>query len=129
MRIFATKSFGRFSRRERIDDFRLCEAIGRAERGLIDADLGAGLIKQRVAREGRGRSGSFRVLIVYRPRVRAVFLYGFAKSERGNVDADEFARSRRAAGEMLSWNDSQIGQLLAAGEWTEIECHDEEGQA
>jgi len=39
-----------------IDD-RLCEAVERAESGLIDANLGGGLIKQRVARLGQGRSG------------------------------------------------------------------------
>jgi len=128
LRIFATKSFGRFCRRERVDDLHLCEAIERAERGLIDADLGSGLIKQRVARVGQGRSGGFRVLLAYQPRIRAAFLYGFAKSERGNVDGDELARLRRAASEMLSWNNAQIGRLLAAGEWREIKSNDEEEQ-
>jgi len=66
LRIFKTKSFVRFARRERISDASLCEAIRRAERGLIDADLGGGVIKQRVARAGQGRSGGFRVLIAYR---------------------------------------------------------------
>lgn len=52
MRVFVTKAFRRFQRKERIDDETLCEAISRAELGLIDADLGSGLIKQRVARVG-----------------------------------------------------------------------------
>ncbi|WP_447415009.1 type II toxin-antitoxin system RelE/ParE family toxin, partial [Clostridium perfringens] len=60
MRIFKTKWVARFVRRERISDADLKEAIERAERGLIDADLGGGLIKQRVARPGQGRSGGFR---------------------------------------------------------------------
>ena len=128
MRVFATKSFGRFSRRERIGKAPLCQAVERAERGLIDADLGGGIIKQRLARKGQGRSGGFRVLIVYRERVRAVFLYGFAKKERDNIDDDELLRLRRAAAEMLSWSDKQIAALLSAGEWTEIECRDEEDQ-
>ncbi len=102
--------------------------MARAERSLIDANLGGGLIKQRVAREGRGRSSGFRVLIVYRPRVRAVFLYGFAKNERDNIDADELARLRRAADEILTWNDSQIDRLLAVREWRQIESDDEEEQ-
>lgn len=78
MRVYATKGFARFSRRERIDQDRLREAVERVERGLVDANLGGGVIKQRVARKGQGRSGGFRVLIVYRPGRRAVFLYGFA---------------------------------------------------
>jgi hypothetical protein len=124
VRVFTTKSFARFGRRERIDKDRLCEAVERAERGLIDADLGGGVVKQRLARKGQGRSGGYRVLIVYRAQERAVFLYGFAKNERDNIDDDELARLRRAAEEMLTWNDRQIAVLLAAGEWTEVECRD-----
>jgi hypothetical protein len=58
----------------------LLEAIARAERGLIDADLGGGLIKQRVARQGQGRSGGYRMILAYRMKDRAVFLYAFAKT-------------------------------------------------
>ena len=89
MRIFKTKGVARFVRRERISDRSLREAIERAERGIIDADLGGGLIKQRVARSGQGRSGGYRMLVGYRMRDRAVFLYGFAKSEQDNIDADQ----------------------------------------
>ncbi|MGO8779401.1 MAG: type II toxin-antitoxin system RelE/ParE family toxin [Rhodomicrobium sp.] len=69
-----TKAFRRFQRKERIDDETLCEAISRAELGLIDADLGSGLIKQRVARVGQGRSGGHRTIIAYRTAARSVFL-------------------------------------------------------
>ena len=89
----------------KIDCAKRCE---RAERGLIDADLGGGVIKQRLARKGQGRSGGYRALIVYRERERAVFLYGFAKNERDNVDADELARLRRAAADILMWSDSKL---------------------
>jgi hypothetical protein len=54
MKVFKTKWFARFARHELIADTSLREAIARAERGLIDADLGGGLIKQRVARKGQG---------------------------------------------------------------------------
>jgi len=57
VRIFKTKWLVRFARRQRIADISLAEAIERAERGLIDADLGGGLIKQRIARPYAGRSG------------------------------------------------------------------------
>lgn len=125
MRVVTTRSFARFSRRQRIGEDGLCEAIERAERGLIDAILGGGVIKQRIARKGRGRSGGYRALVVYRAGERAVFLYGFAKNERDNIDDDELARLRRAAEEILTWSDRQIAALLATGEWLEIECGDE----
>jgi hypothetical protein len=63
MRAFKTKWFARFARQELIADASLWEAIERAERGLIDADLGGGLIKQRVSRHGKGRSGGYRVIV------------------------------------------------------------------
>jgi hypothetical protein len=63
VRIFKTKEFARFARRAGISDEVLCDAIDRAERGLIDADLGGGLIKQRVARPRQGRSGGYRTVI------------------------------------------------------------------
>jgi hypothetical protein len=91
VRIFKTKWFARYARRERIGDESLHEAIERAERGLVDAELGGNVIKQRVARRGQGRSGGYRMLIAYRRGDRAMFLYSFAKSERENIDRDELA--------------------------------------
>ena len=82
MRIFKTRAFARFARREGIDDAVLGNAIDRAERGRIDADLGGGIIKQRVPRPGAGRSGGFRTVVAYRAGEISVFLYGFAKNER-----------------------------------------------
>jgi len=69
----------RYARRERFADRSLRETIERAGRGTIDADLGGGIIKQRVARGGQGRSSGYRMLIAYRAGTRAVFLYAFAK--------------------------------------------------
>jgi putative transcriptional regulator len=67
----------------------LREAIELAEKGLIDADLGGGLIKQRVARQGQGRSGGNRMIVGYRVKDRAVILLGFAKNERENIEENE----------------------------------------
>jgi hypothetical protein len=66
LRIFKTRWVARFSRREHISDLSLKEALDRVARGLIDADLGGGLIKQRLARPGQGRSGGYRMIIACR---------------------------------------------------------------
>ena len=89
MRIFKLRKFDKFARDERITDESLNEAIKRAESGLVDADLGGGLIKQRVVRQGQGKSGGYRMIVGYRVKNRAVFLYGFPKNERDNIDDDE----------------------------------------
>lgn len=102
MRIFLTRGVARFVRRERIAAVSLREAIERAERGAIDADLGGGLIKQRIARPGQGRSGGFRMIIAYRAAGRAVFLYGFAKKDRDNIDESPLDALRAIAANWLS---------------------------
>lgn len=124
MRVFKTRAFGRFARKERIGDALLCEAIERAERGVVDSDLGGHVIKQRVARRGQGRSGGYRALIAYRAQTRAVFLFGFAKNDQGNIDNDELKELRKAAVEMLGWNNEEVAALVAAGKWTESACDD-----
>jgi hypothetical protein len=123
--IYKTKSFARFARRQRIADHALHEAVNRATRGLVDADLGGGVIKQRVARSGQGRSGGFRVLIAYRRDVRAVFLYGFAKSERDNVADDELETARDIAKGWLGASSEQIERALDDDLIDEV--NDEEG--
>jgi hypothetical protein len=119
--IFKTRSFARFARKERIADDALREAIARAERGTLDADLGGGVIKQRVARPGEGRSGGFRVLIAFRAADRSVFIFGFAKSDQDNIGPGELRSLRKAAAEMLSWNDQQVAAMVASGAWIEVE--------
>ena len=85
MRTFKTRPFARFAHREGIADEALCDAVERAAKGLVDADLGGGVIKQRIARRGRGRSGGFRTIVVFRRGELAFFVHGFAKSDRENL--------------------------------------------
>lgn len=127
MRIFKTKWLARFARRERVSDASLYEAIERAERGLIDADLGGGLIKQRVARAGQGRSGGYRMLIGYRSKDRALFLYGFAKSDQENIPAGDLSSWRDLAADWLEQDDVTIEQAVSDGRILEV--YDDEDQA
>jgi hypothetical protein len=125
MKIFKTRWFARFARQEKIADGGLREAIERAERGLINADLGGGLIKQRVARQGQGRSGGYRVLVAYRMKVRAVFLYGFAKNEQENIGSDELIFLRELAKNWLAADAVKIQMEIETGNLQEIEDGEE----
>ena len=125
LRIFKTKGVVRFTRRERIADSGLKEAIERAVRGTIDADLGGCLIKQRVARPGQGRSGGYRMMIACRMKDRAVFLLGFAKSERENVSPDELAALRKLVMVWLDAPDRQITAAILDGVLEEVSDDDE----
>lgn len=128
MQVFKTKDFARFARKEKIDDDALCGGVRRAERGLIDADLGGGLIKQRVARKGQGRSGGFRTIIAYRSTKRAVFLHGFAKSAKDNVSDDELEALKKASAVVLAMDAAAVANALDQGKWTEVVCDGQEVQ-
>ncbi|MBW4635366.1 MAG: type II toxin-antitoxin system RelE/ParE family toxin [Iphinoe sp. HA4291-MV1] len=126
MRIFKNAWFERFARKERLEDKALCAAVSRAEKGLVDADLGSGVIKQRIARQGQGKSGGYRSIIIFRCGDKAFFMYAFAKSERDNLREDEVQAFKKAAKEMLELSDEQIAELIEKGHLTEVKQDEQE---
>ena len=120
MRIFKTKPFARFADREDVEDAALCDAVRRAEEGLVDADLGGGVFKQRIARPGQGKSGGFRSILLFRQGERAFFAYGFAKSDRGNIAKDELKAFRKLADAMLGMDDKALRAVAANGTIIEV---------
>jgi hypothetical protein len=125
VRVYKLKAFARFQRRERITDRALVKAVQSAEQGLVGANLGGGLIKQRVARPGQGKSGGYRTVIAYRRGDRAVFLYGFAKNERANLDDDELINWQRVGRGYLGLDDDELNAAVAADELAEVSYGDE----
>lgn len=125
MRVFKTKWFARYMRHERIEDQSLCDAVARAERGLVDADLGGGIMKQRVAREGQGRSGGYRLLMVFRSGDLAVFLYGFAKSEKDNIGPDDLETLREIGTAWLEAKDETLEYAVEKGVLREVRYDDQ----
>lgn len=99
----------------------MLEAVARAEKGQIDADLGGGVIKQRLPRAGHGKSGGYRAIILFRQGDRAVFMYGFAKSERDNIRADEAMEFKEAAKYVLALTENQIAELVREGDFVEVQ--------
>lgn len=124
MRIFKNKAFVRFARKSRMPDADLCKAVDDATSGLIDADLGGGVIKQRIARKGGGKSGGFRTIILFRIGARAFFVHGFAKNEKDNIEDDELAAFRLLAAQMQSLSDATLAKAIENGTLTEVMCDD-----
>ena len=122
MRVYKVKPFARFQRRERISDQALCQAVAEAERGLVEADLGGGLVKQRLARPGAGKRGGYRTVIAYRRGDRSFFLLGFAKSDRENIDDGELAALKVQGKAILGLDAKQIEELIADDKLTEVHC-------
>jgi len=100
--------------------------VQRAESGLIDADLGGGVVKQRVARPGQGKSGGYRTLILFRRGDRAIFAFGFAKNAQANISKTDLVLLKDAAAEALGWDDEELNRLVASGTLVEIEHESED---
>ena len=126
MRIFKTRWFARFSKAEKITDKLLAVAIANAERGLVDADLGGGLIKLRIARPGAGKSGGWRTVIAYRRGQRAVFVFGFAKSDLNNITPDQLASFKTIAAGLLTASDEIIAAELEQHRLKEVQYGENE---
>lgn len=120
LRIFVTKSFDRQARKADLQDYALVEAVMRAERGLIDANIGRFLIKQRIARPGQGRSGGFRTMIMYRKGNLAVFIYAFAKADQANLSDRELNSLQALADSVADVSPAAIIELVKIGEWRPI---------
>ncbi len=90
--------------------------------GLYDADLDGGLFKKRVARQGQGKSGGFRTLVVTNQGNRWVFVFGFPKNERSNIDKDEAEALKKLAAHLLSLTPQAMSKAQRAGELMETDC-------
>jgi len=126
MSVYVTKEFVRFARKAGLADAKLLQAAQDVAAGHYDADLGGGVFKQRVAREGSGKSGGFRTIILFRVGSHSFFAHGFAKRDKSNVSAKELKALKRLADVLLRFSDEQIGAAQAAGELIEVANNDDD---
>jgi hypothetical protein len=123
MRLFKSRWFTKFARKERITDAILCSIVAEAEHGLIDADYGGGVIKKRIARPGEGKSGGYRSIILFRRRHRSFFVYGFAKNEQANIDESDERDFKDLAEILLEASEGDLNRLVDRGEYVEVNCN------
>lgn len=121
MSVYVTKEFARFARKVRLANAKLLQAAQDVAAGHYDADLGGGVFKQRVAREGGGKSGGFRTIILFRVGSHSFFAHGFAKSDKANVSAKELKALKRLADLLLGYSEEQLVVAQVAGELSEVE--------
>ena len=124
MRIFKSNFFHKFAQKEQISDNLLCQVVENVQQGLIDADLGGGVLKQRIPRQGQGKSGGYRSIIFYKTERFCVFAYCYAKSTRSNITQSELQGFKESAKELFELTDSQIQQFIQRKMLIEIERKD-----
>ena len=120
MRTFKTRWSHKWAAKEGLKDGILVSAVEEMERGLIDTDLGDWVVKKRVALPGRGKRGSIRTLVAFRHEDKAFFSYGFAKSERANINQKELKALKLLAAELLGYSNRALAKAIQAGELIEV---------
>ena len=122
-----TRQFSRWMRKTELTEPALCLAVAEMAHSLIDADLGGGVVKKRVAMPGRGKSGSARTLLATNRASRWFFVFGFEKNERSNVTEKEVVALQRLAADLLRLSLSQLDEHVGSDALKEI-CHDNQSQ-
>ena len=123
-RVFKTRHFSRWMRKTELTDRTLCVAVAEMIQGLIDADLGGGVVKKRVGLAGRGKRGGARTLVATNKGNRWFFVFGFEKNERANIPDEEVEALRELAMHLLARTGPQLDEAVLDGALQEI-CNDE----
>jgi hypothetical protein len=119
-RVFKTRHFERWMRKIELTDLVLCKAVTEMVSGLIDADLGGGVVKKRVALSGRGKRSGARTLVATNKATRWFFVFGFAKNEKDNISDAERQWLQAMADDMLARTDKQLDRAVDEGALLEI---------
>jgi len=122
-RVFKTRSFCRWMRKTELSNSALCAAVAEMVQGLVDADLGGGVVKKRVGLAGRGKRGGARTLVATNKGSRWFFVFGFEKSTRANISDDELEALQDIARDLLARTGQQLDLAVEDGTLEEI-CHD-----
>jgi hypothetical protein len=120
VRVFKNTWFSRFAAKEGIQDSELKDMVNTLEAGQAEGNLGGGVYKVRVARLGAGKSGGYRVIVFFRSGVRMFYIYGFAKSDIGNINERQLRDFKIAAKVALAYTDAQLDERVKSGMYEEI---------
>lgn len=94
-----------------MENHHLIEAVDNLQKGLSVADLGGNLFKIRVKRTGQGKSSGFRTILACRKEDKAIFLYGFGKNEKQNINKTELRYFKKLGSDLLGISPRQIEKL------------------
>jgi hypothetical protein len=121
VRIFKVSRFTRFAVKEGIADGELKAIVNDVlEAGQAEANLGGGVYKVRLARPGEGKSGGYRIVVLFRSGALTFFVYGFAKADQSNISRKELTQLKETARDWLSLTDKQLDELVKTGKYQEI---------
>ena len=120
LRLFKLRNFERFAIKEGIPDEALKDVVAQMEAGQINANLGSLVYKQRLARQGEGKSGGYRVILFYRQGERVFFAFGFAKASMANISQKDLTILKEQAKVLMQQPEESLGIMLKNGIIIEI---------
>jgi len=115
-----TKWFHKWSKKNNISDGNLLDTINNISKKLGVIDLGGGLYKVRTPKVGQGKSGGFRVIVVYKMADITIFIYGFSKTDKDNLNKDELKYFKKLSRDLLSINKEEFKILEKSGKFIRI---------
>jgi hypothetical protein len=121
IQVLVTKPFSRWMRKSQVTNTDILGAAQEMVEGLIDANLGGHLVKKRVALRGRGKSAGARTIVATKFEQRWIFLFGFEKNERSNIDASELKVLQELASSLLDLDQQAIALAINAGQLFQLQ--------
>ena len=114
------KWFNKWAKKSSLPDKNLLKTIENITNNLGVVNLGSGLLKIRTPKTGQGKSGGFRTILVYKENDIAIFIYGFAKTEKDNLNNDELKYFKKLAKDLLNIDKEKITELEKQGSFVKI---------
>ena len=121
LQVLATKSFSRWMRKNKIAHQELFSAAAEMAEGLIDADLGGHVVKKRVAVGGRGRRSGARTIVATNFGNKWIYIFGFEKNERSNIDISELKALQELAKTLLELKIDETSAAILHGELIDLD--------
>ena len=106
MSLYKTRPFARIAKKAGITDAALKSSVEEMRKGIIHADLGGNVYKQRVAVPGQGKRGGSRVIVATNLQDRWIFVHCYLKKNQNDIAPDEEIAFKELARVYLSlsWN-------------------------
>jgi len=108
----STKWFQKWAKKVNLSNNNMLEAIHNLENSLSTSSLGNNLHKVRIKREHSGKDSGFRTIILYKSEDRAIFLYGFGKNEKSNIDKKELLYFKKLGRDLLGLSVDKLNQAI-----------------
>ena len=114
------KWFNKWAKKNSITDKNLLKTIDNVSNNLGVVNLGFGLYKVRTPKISEGKRGGFRTILVYKESNIAIFLYGFSKTDKDNLEKEELKYFKKLAKDLLKIKRHKYLELEKLGNFISI---------